>query len=98
MPKCSIVNLAHVTLGFLRGECNTDVATIYFDAVGAVHGGLKNCYKSARIKKHFPQASDYLCAAGFLECHKAEAAVPSGVLTVRWDKGIGYSPVPLGQN
>ncbi len=97
----------HVTLGFLNGESNTDVVTIYFDAVGAVqNGGLKHCYKIATIKKnflqasdfknkkkHFLQASDYLCAAGFLECHKAEAAAP-----VRCDNGIGYLPVPLAHN
>ena len=37
---------------------------------------------------------NYLRAARVLKGHEAEATVPSGILSVRRNKSIGYSPIP----
>jgi hypothetical protein len=37
---------------------------------------------------------NYLRAARVLKRHEAEAAVPSGILSVRRNESIGYSPIP----
>ena len=55
----------------------------------------------SKLTEHFGLKSScaphHLRAGGVFKGHKAKATVPSGVLPVGWNKGIGYSPVPEAQ-